>query len=107
MNKTLFSSNSEEWATPGDFFEELNREFKFDLDPCATAENHKTPKFFTKEQNGLLQDWGGSGFFVIRPTAGKSGTGSRRHTKKDTKTERSSFFLFRQGQTRSIFTITS
>lgn len=70
MNKTLFSSNSEEWATPGDFFEELNREFKFDLDPCATAENHKTLKFFTKEQNGLLQDWGGAAGFLqsaLRP----------------------------------------
>lgn len=73
MNKTLFSSNSEEWATPGDFFEELNRESKFDLDPCATAENHKTPKFFTKEQNGLLQDWGGRRVFCNPPYGRKIG----------------------------------
>lgn len=54
----MYSSKTDQWATPLDFFQELNTEFKFDLDPCADEENHKCERFFTKEQNGLLQDWG-------------------------------------------------
>lgn len=67
--ETLFSSKSEEWATPQDFFDELNREFDFNLDPCATVENHKCDTYFTKEQNGLQADWGGIGYFVTRRMA--------------------------------------
>lgn len=59
MGKAFFTSNSDEWATPQDFFNELDREFHFDLDPCATQENHKCERFFTAEQNGLVQNWGG------------------------------------------------
>jgi site-specific DNA-methyltransferase (adenine-specific) len=55
----LFSSKSDEWATPADLFAELDKEFCFDLDPCATHENHKCEKYFTKEQNGLSLSWGG------------------------------------------------
>lgn len=55
----LFSSNSDEWATPQDLFDELNKEFGFTLDACATEENHKLPFYFTKENDGLSQDWGG------------------------------------------------
>ena len=57
--KVMFSSNSDEWATPEDFFDTINQEFHFNLDPCATSENHKCEKFFTMEQNGLNMDWGG------------------------------------------------
>lgn len=59
MNSVLFSSNSDEWATPQDVFDELNKEFNFTLDPCASASNAKCQKHFTKEENGLLQAWGG------------------------------------------------
>lgn len=58
MNKELmFSSKSNEYSTPQDFFEELNKEFKFTLDPCCTKENAKCSKFYTMQENGLLQDW--------------------------------------------------
>ena len=59
INSGLFSSNSNEWATPKNFFEELNKEFNFTLDPCATKENAKCKKYFTKEENGLIKKWGG------------------------------------------------
>lgn len=52
-----FSSATNEWATPQDFFDKLNMQFDFNLDPCATAENAKCEKFFTIEDNGLEQDW--------------------------------------------------
>ena len=57
ITKGLMSSNSNEWGTPKDFFEELNKEFKFTLDPCSTHENAKCKKHFTKEEDGLKQDW--------------------------------------------------
>ena len=58
INPGLFSSNTDLWATPKDFFAKLNTEFHFELDVCATADNAKCSKFFTKEQDGLKQDWG-------------------------------------------------
>lgn len=68
MNKqALFSSNSDEWATPQDFYDDLNKEFHFDLDPCATTENHKTPHYFTKEDDGLIKNWGGCRVFLNPP----------------------------------------
>lgn len=54
-----FSSETCEWYTPQDFFDKLNEEFGFDLDVCATAENAKCQKFFTKKDNGLSRKWTG------------------------------------------------
>jgi site-specific DNA-methyltransferase (adenine-specific) len=65
--KTLFSSKTDKWATPQTFFDELNREFDFNLDPCADETNHKCEKYFTEEENGLLQDWGGYRVFCNPP----------------------------------------
>lgn len=70
MNRIIFSRESDEWSTPQELFDKLNEEFKFTLDPCATAENAKCKRYFTAEQNGLLQDWGGGRqSSVILPTA--------------------------------------
>lgn len=61
MNTTvIFSSRTDEWATPQNLFDELDREFNFSLDPCATDENHKCKKYFTKAQDGLRKKWGGA-----------------------------------------------
>lgn len=59
VSKTLFSSNSDEWSTPQDYYEKLDAEFNFTLDPCSTPDNHKTDKFYTVMDDGLSQDWGG------------------------------------------------
>lgn len=67
MNKALFSSNSDEWATPQEIFDLLNREFCFNLDPCATSENHKCERYFTKEDDGLSKNWGGCSVFCNPP----------------------------------------
>ena len=53
----MYSSKTDQWATPQDFFDELDREFHFTLDPCADETNHKCKKFFTKEQDGLSRSW--------------------------------------------------
>ena len=59
MNQALFSSNTGEWETPQEFFDELDKEFHFTLDVCATAENAKCARYYTKEQDGLHQPWDG------------------------------------------------
>lgn len=61
------SSKTDNWATPQDFFDKLNEEFHFTLDPCADSENYKCDLFFTREQNGLNQDWGGHTVFCNPP----------------------------------------
>lgn len=65
--RVMFSSATDLWATPQPFFDELNKEFQFTLDPCATAENAKCRTFYTKEDDGLKQDWGGQFVFCNPP----------------------------------------
>lgn len=50
---TLFSSKTDLWATPQEFFDELDAEFHFTLAPCATPENAKCKKFYTRQETGL------------------------------------------------------
>lgn len=78
----LMSSNTPEWATPQSFFDELNREFSFTLDPCSTHENAKCEKHFTKEEDGLSKDWGGNQYSAILHTAGSCLNGSRNAMRK-------------------------
>ncbi len=47
----------ESWATPQALFNALNTEFDFVLDAAANHENHKCDIYFTKEDDGLSQDW--------------------------------------------------
>lgn len=54
-----FISKTDMWATPKDFFDKLNDKFGFTLDVCATKENAKCERYFTEQENGLLQDWTG------------------------------------------------
>lgn len=49
-----------EWETPQDFFDEINKEFNFTLDVCASAENAKCEKYFSENDNALIQDWTGT-----------------------------------------------
>lgn len=67
----MFSSKTDAWATPKAFFTELDKEFHFDLDPCADEFNHKCEKYYTIADNGLLKEWGGIGYFAIHRMAGK------------------------------------
>ena len=55
----MFSSNTDMWATPQDFFDQVNREFQFTVDVCALPENAKVSTFFTPEKDGLKQEWRG------------------------------------------------
>lgn len=69
MNPGLYSSATPEWATPQKVFDDLNAEFGFTLDPCATPENAKCAKFFTRLDDGLKKEWVGSVF--VNPPYGR------------------------------------
>ena len=58
--KAQLTSNTCEWETPQQLFDDLNAEFRFTLDACATAENAKCAAYYTREQDGLKQKWGGT-----------------------------------------------
>ncbi|WP_317627672.1 DNA N-6-adenine-methyltransferase [Leuconostoc mesenteroides] len=62
VDKVLFSSDSMTWETPKDYFDKLNRKFKFDLDACASDTNHKVDTYFTEDDDALKQKWGGNLF---------------------------------------------
>ena len=47
----MFSSATDEWATPQELFDELDSEFHFELDVCANESNHKCDKYYTKAQD--------------------------------------------------------
>lgn len=74
----LFSSATPEWATPQDLYNALDAEFGFELDPCATDANHKAPKYYTKEDDGLAQDWGKLRTFINPPYGREIGKWVRR-----------------------------
>lgn len=57
MNKILFSSNKDDWETPLELFNELDQEFHFTIDVCANYDNKKCNRYYSKKDNGLLQDW--------------------------------------------------
>lgn len=58
MNTDLmFSSATDQWATPQQFFNDWAKLFPFTVDVCADATNAKCPRFFDLEADGLAQDW--------------------------------------------------
>lgn len=56
----MFSSATDNWSTPQDFFDKLNDEFHFTLDVCADENNHKCEHYYTKEIDGLSRPWIGT-----------------------------------------------
>lgn len=54
-----FSSATDLWSTPQDFFDKLNAIHSFTLDACALPENAKCERYYTREQDGLKQPWDG------------------------------------------------
>ena len=55
------------WSTPQKFYDKLNEEFDFTLDPCATHENAKCEKYYTLEDDGLSKNWKGETVFCNPP----------------------------------------
>lgn len=94
----MFSSATDEWATPQAFFDELNGEFHFTLDPAANEANHKCETFFTKEQNGLACPWGGTRCSAIHRMGVRLESGYRKRGRNTRRTETPSSCFFRLGR---------
>jgi phage N-6-adenine-methyltransferase len=73
LQKAMVSSKSNEWATPQAFFDELNKEFNFTLDPCSTDVNKKCKKHFTINDDGLSKSWAKEVVFMNPPYGGHTG----------------------------------
>jgi site-specific DNA-methyltransferase (adenine-specific) len=73
LQKAMVSSKTNEWETPQWFFDKLNKEFNFTLDPCCKKETAKCNKFFTEEEDGLKQDWSKDIVFMNPPYGGNTG----------------------------------
>lgn len=58
-NEVMFSSRADDWETQQWLFDQLNAEFGFKLDVCATPDNAKCERYYTKAEDGLAQDWRG------------------------------------------------
>jgi phage N-6-adenine-methyltransferase len=67
LTKAIFTSKTDEWETPQWLFDDWDRAFGFTLDPCATHENAKCEKYFTKAEDGLKQDWSDEIVFMNPP----------------------------------------
>jgi len=67
LQKAMVSSKTAEYITPQALFDLLHKEFRFTLDPCATKQNAKCKKFFTKKDDGLSRDWGKEVVFMNPP----------------------------------------
>ena len=67
INPWMMSSNTDLRYTPQDIYDKLHKEFNFTLDPCATDNNHKCDKYYTKEQDWLKQDWNHNNVFMNPP----------------------------------------
>ena len=55
----MFSSATDLWSTPKDFFDSLKNKFSFTVDVCASPENAKCEYYYTKDIDGLAQKWVG------------------------------------------------
>jgi phage N-6-adenine-methyltransferase len=70
INESWYTSTSDDWGTPKKLFDELDAEFGFTLDACASEHNFKVDKYFTKEDNSLVQDW--QGIVWMNPPYGRT-----------------------------------
>lgn len=60
INQGLFTSNTDMWATPQEFFDKLKNEFDFEVDVCAVPENAKCERYYSPDMDGLKQKWEGT-----------------------------------------------
>lgn len=66
-NNGRYNGNGRHWATPPEVFDPLHAEFNFTLDPCATTETAKVPRYYTEADDGIEQDWGTERVFMNPP----------------------------------------
>lgn len=58
-NKSMFTSKTDMWETPQDFFDKLDAIFQFETDVCAIDNNAKCKNYYSPAIDGLKQKWTG------------------------------------------------
>lgn len=66
-----FLSQRMDWPTPRDLFAQLNSEFHFTLDACASPDNACLPRFYTERDEGLMRSWQGERVWCNPPYGGQ------------------------------------
>ena len=66
-NNGRWHNRGSDWATPQELFDELDAEFHFTLDPCASDWNAKCKRYFTEKDDGLKKNWGNKVVFMNPP----------------------------------------
>lgn len=61
------STGKDNWATPKWLFDKLNEIWKFSLDAACVKETALCSKYFTPEDNSLIQDWSKDIVFLNPP----------------------------------------
>jgi len=59
FDQNRFKSTNQEWETPDDLFEKINKEFNFTRDVCANQQNKKCQAFWSEENTCLDKKWDG------------------------------------------------
>ena len=67
INNSMFTTGKDDWETPQGFFDNLNNEFNFTLDPCCTPKTAKCKKYYTPVDDGLSKSWQGETVFCNPP----------------------------------------
>lgn len=106
MNKALLSSKNMCWCTPQDFFDKLNEEFGFVLDPAATDTTAKCSLYYTPETDGLSQSWDCGGAVFCNPPYGREIGKWVQKAFEEARGDKRSCFLSPRGRIRHISTIT-
>lgn len=66
LDRVLFSSASEHWATPKDLLVALDAEFRFDFDPCPLGA-FRQAMFAVAGTDGLALSWAGRRVYCNPP----------------------------------------
>lgn len=69
--KVHYMSEKSDWETPTDFYNLLDEEFHFKLDPCCNIDNQKCEFGYTLKEDGLKMPWSPFGSVFMNPPYGK------------------------------------
>jgi phage N-6-adenine-methyltransferase len=72
FDKNKFASAKQDWATPQDMFDALQRHYQFDFDLAADETNRKCDNYFSAEDDALAQSWVGRCW--LNPPYGSKGS---------------------------------
>ena len=73
QKEVMFSSATDEWATPQDFFDKYDAVYHFNLDPACTHANAKCEQHYTHAEDGLSKSWGGCRVWLNPPYGRETG----------------------------------